>query len=76
MSSTLIWEPEVREQKSLSTPVKWALQKRNCGIIDSMRLDTDDLDYVKGLIDAGVEGAQELYDAISNNHSIVLKERF
>ena len=76
MSSSLVWEPAERKQKSLPTALKWVLQKRNGGTIDHMEMGQDDLHYIMALKDAGVDGAEELYDAVVKHGTIHLFEQF
>jgi hypothetical protein len=73
MSTHLYWEPSSRKKKSLPTGLKWAFQKRFNGSIHAM-LCTNDIPYLEGLRDAGIEGAQELIDAIDQYECIDLIE--
>lgn len=71
MSSTLYWRP-VGGGKSLPDAIKRALKKRFD--LKNTTLQTHDLDYLNGLRDAGVEGAEELIAAIEKHEAITLSE--
>lgn len=75
MSSNLYWEPTARKKKDLPTAIKFALRKRFPGGVN-ITLDTTNLDYLQGLADAGIDGAQTLVDAIDQHECIELTEVF
>ena len=64
MSATLKWEPANRKAQSLPDALKFVLRDK-MGIGDGRVCFGDQsMAYLNGLRDAGVEGAQELIDAI------------
>ena len=70
MSSTLVWNLPVKPiTRSLPLGLKWALQKR---LNFPLLLGLKDLDYILGLIDCEIDGANELYDLIVEHEEIVL----
>jgi hypothetical protein len=76
MSSTLKVEPANRRKKSLSTELKFVLQKKYKGVIYNKLMDLSDLPYLQALVDSGVEGAQELIDYIGKYDEVILNEEF
>lgn len=72
MSGHLMWEPADRKKKSLPTTLKWALEKRYGGSPNDITMSQDHMNYLHGLLDGGVEGAQELIDAIDKHGSVQL----
>lgn len=75
MSGSLMWEPAERKKKSLPTALKWALTKRYGGD-PNVTVDQNNVDYLRGLLDAGTEGAQELIDAIEKHGSVQLRVEY
>lgn len=76
MSSTLTMEPNSRKKEVLPTGLKWVLQKKYKGTIYDRTMDESDIPYIKALIDAEIEGAQELLDFLEKHESITLNEEF
>lgn len=76
MSTNLYWNPVLPETgECLTLELKWALRKRYDGIdFVDMTLDCTDISYLKGLKDAGLEGAQKLIDGIETHGEIRVKE--
>lgn len=59
-----MWEPGNRKAKTLPDALKFILRDKR-GVDGSRRkFDCGDIGYLNGLVDAGVEGAQELIDLI------------
>jgi hypothetical protein len=74
MSSSLVWQPKIDGGKPLPDALKYALQKRYEGLGGksggSRTLSHRDIEYLKGLDDAGVKGAKSLIDAIEKHNDI------
>jgi len=75
MSGSLVWEPAERKKRSLPRALKWALQKRYGGD-PNVVMGEGHRDYLRGLIDGGVEGAQELLDAIDKHGDVQLSVEY
>lgn len=75
MSSTLYWKPVSENKGYLSDDLKRILQKRYGGTIHST-MSIDDMEYVNGLIDAGVDGAEKLKELIYKHEIIELNEEY
>ena len=75
MSSTLYWEPVQRKQKDLPNTLKYVLQKKIGGTVDTV-MSEHDISYLRGLEDAGIEGATELIKAIEKHGQVVVHEQF
>lgn len=74
MSTNLEWSPIPKNGKSLATGLKWAMRKRTLdGFVDGT-FGEGDLDYFYGLLDAEVEDAQKVIDAITKHGKIRIKE--
>jgi hypothetical protein len=71
MSVSLFWEPGKREKKTCSYALHQTLSKK---YMFPISLDKSDLDYLEGLQDAGVEGVEELRNAIVEYGSIDFTE--
>jgi len=77
MSSTLMWKPLTGAQGSLSYELKRVISKRlwdtdgSCGG-GVATMNSTDLDYLQGLMDAGIEGADEIIDLIHEHGDIQL----
>jgi len=77
MSSSLMWKPVQEAKGSLPNELKWAISRRlwdtdgSCGhgvvIVDSSYIG-----YLKGLRDAGINGADELINLIKEHGEIEL----
>lgn len=71
MSTSLLWRPIVPvEEHTLPNQLKYRLGPRywnHDGTLggEPVTLSSDDLQYLAGLKDGGVEGAEELIDAIN-----------
>ena len=74
MSSNLCWEPADRKVEQFSTAIKFALRKRFGEPIKGVILTAQDIDYIQGLFDGGVEGAGAVRSAIEKFGSIELNE--
>jgi len=75
MSSTLYWEPVNREQKDIPDALKYVLQKREGGTVRTT-MGHNDILYLRGLMDAGVKGAEELIEAIEKHDQVFVHEQF
>lgn len=75
MSSTLYWEPVQRKQKDLPDALKYVLQKKVGGTVDTV-MSENDLEYLHGLKDAGIKGAHELIEAIEKHGQVSVHEQF
>ncbi len=77
MSSTLYWSPvEPPKGKHLKDSLKYILRQRfDCGHVDH-QMDESDINYLEGLVDAGLKEAKPLLDAIKKHGAIHLVERF
>jgi hypothetical protein len=70
VSSSLFWKPVIpQRENTLPDNLKYILGKKywnHDGTLTSppLVLDEDNLEYLSGLVDAGVEGAEELVEAI------------
>lgn len=65
MSTSLYWRPVSKDYESLPDQLKQALRKG--GETDGTHkrtIDTNECRYLDGLIDAGVDGAKDLKDAV------------
>jgi hypothetical protein len=77
MSSTLVWEPVIKERNhALSNELKFLLRKTTGRDPVSEFFCNDDINYLNGLKDAGVKGAQELITAIEKHGEIKVYEDF
>lgn len=75
MSSNLYWRPVQSAKNDLPDSLKFALRKR-FHTLERLPLSYKELGYFQGLLDAGVEGAQEIIDAIEKYEQIELSEVF
>ena len=69
MSSTLYWKPVSKKNNSLSTELKFALQKKY-GSSTKITMTYDDMPYLEGLLHGGVKDAKDLIDAIEQHEEI------
>ena len=78
MSSNLYWEPKERKRNALSIEIKAALRKHwgGCGDLTGSELERRDLDYLKGLRDAGIDGLDNLIAGIERYGAVELVEEF
>lgn len=74
MSMNLYWQPVINTENDLSDALKFALRKRYQHGMD-IRMDGGDLSYLQGLLDAGIEDAQTLIDAIEKHGVIRVYEQ-
>lgn len=73
MSSTLCWKKIHKVSKSLPDHLKTILQ--DCELLGDMQsviINYECLDFLKGLSAAGVEGAEDLIEAVEKNDRIEL----
>jgi hypothetical protein len=75
MSSSLYWEPVQREEEWLPDELKYVLQKRVGGTVDTVMSERD-IPYLEGLRDAGVSGADALIEAIKKHDRVSVHEKF
>lgn len=74
MSSSLIWEPVVKQKENdLDDQLKFSLRKRY-GDPVNLRFNHQDLGYLRGLSDCEVKGADELIEAIKKHGEVLVKE--
>jgi len=76
MSSTLYYKPIIeKEYKYFSDHIKWMMQKKfDVPWVTGVILSKHDIVYFSGLVDAGVEGAQKVIDAINKYGTIKIWE--
>ena len=74
MSSHLYWEPVSAPKNSLPYDLLCALRKNPFKRIDdgAVFYNEGSLSYFQGLLDAGVQGAQQVIDAIIKHKEIKL----
>ena len=73
MSSNLEWFPLDMKGKGLPDALKFALRKRFEEPVD-MVMDETYVSYLHGLIDAGVDGASSLLEAIEKHGAVRVQE--
>jgi hypothetical protein len=73
VSQTLKWRPRWQSGDTLSDQLKYALRKRYTQGINGY-MDEDEVSYLRGLVDGGVEDAQKLIDAIEKHGDIEVFE--
>lgn len=77
MSSTLMWRPSSRESYDLPLDLKEVVSRKlwntdgSCGGAE-VTVNSDLIPYLEGIRDAGINGAQELIDAINQHGDVVL----
>lgn len=77
MSSTLMWRPQSTGGEPLSFELKKTLSRRlwdtdgSCGRGEAI-VGTGDIEYIEGLRDAGVKGADHLRDLVRKYGAIVV----
>ena len=71
MSATLMWEPKKRKAKSLPDALKFILRDKH-GLDGRETWGTATIPYLRGLVDGGVDGAQELIAAIEAHAEVEL----
>lgn len=64
MSANLMWEPANRKAHSLPDALKFVLRDKMGISGERTPMGRDQLNYLSGLRDAGVDGAQTLIEAI------------
>ena len=70
MGANLMWEPAKRKAESLPDGLKFVLRDK-CGLDSSRRTFTrENVSYLTALRDVGVDGAQELIDAIETHEEV------
>lgn len=74
MSTTLYWKPVTLEAGYLPDELKYILQKRYEGYIEGVTIGPKSLNYLEGLKDAGVKGAEELMELIEQHEKIRIWE--
>lgn len=75
MSSNLVWEPTERKKSEVSHQLKYALRKR-FGEPINVTLQSDDIMYLRGLEDAGLQDAYKLIKAIEKYGEILVVEEY
>jgi hypothetical protein len=75
MTTNLYWRPKATKKNNAGqdSELKWALQKRYGCPINKI-IGVSMIDYLQGLADGHVSGAQELIDAIEKHDEIELFE--
>ena len=67
-----MWKPNTRSGHDLPDALKFVLRDK-MGLMEGERIfDHGNISYLSGLRDAGVEGAQELIDAIEKHDEVVV----
>lgn len=76
--STLYWRPKAAQGFTLPDPIKVALRERYgaYGDIVHNKLGKLDLNYLRELNDAGIEGAKQLVEAVEEHGVVLLDEDF
>jgi hypothetical protein len=69
MGSSLVWHT-IPKGKDLPTGLKWIIEKR---YQLPWTFDQSDIKYLEGLRDSGIEGADQLIEAIEKYEEIVVK---
>lgn len=69
MSTSLVWRP-IADAHSLPDELKYVLRKKGLPRV----FTSSDYDYVHGLVDAGVKGADELLELLNQHGEIELLE--
>lgn len=72
MSATLKWEPSKRKSQSLPDALKFVLRDKGGVTGERTIFGSENLAYLRGLADAGIEGAQALIDAIDKHEEVEL----
>ena len=77
MSSSLVWEPLIDPDpdRGLSTRLKFALRKRY-GEPVRREFGADDLPYLEGLLDGGLQDAEPLIKAIQEFGRVFVREEY
>lgn len=79
MGVNLYWRPVIKridKHRSLPDALKRILARRyfdQDGTLSTDWLETQDMDYLQGVADAGVEGAEELLKAIEKYGSVEIR---
>ena len=71
MSTSLYWEPQIREKSSLSDRLKKIFMKEY-DLIDEFVLTKESIHYLRGLRDGGISEVDILIKAIKKYQYIVL----
>ena len=74
MSMNLYWRPVPTNKIGLDDALKFALRKRYGGCVGGVTMDYNDIGYLNGLKDAGIDGAETLIDAIEKHDEIYVFE--
>lgn len=72
MSANLMWEPAKRKAQSLPDGLKFVLRDKYGWDGNRKIYGPGQLSYLRGLADAGVEGAEELIAAIEKHEEVEL----
>lgn len=77
MGATLVWRPVV-PQEGRELPYKFlaVLERREQGLSVESYWGPDDLDYLQGLKDAGIDGAEDMIAAIKKHGHIKLNREY
>lgn len=75
MSSSLVWREVSPRNQGLPDSLKYALRKKYGNPVSSI-LSNQDIDYLSGLRDAGVEGADELITIILDVGEVEVTESY
>jgi hypothetical protein len=77
MSSTLVYEPVVIQKNfGLDDELKFVLRKAFSDGRVNLVFSQKDTDYLRGLRDAGIKGANELIDAINEHEQVRVYEEY
>ncbi len=70
MSCTLHWKPIIKDSESISEIHLREILDKKYGY--PHHLSYIDIDYIQALVDAGIDGAQDLLDAIRKHDDILI----
>lgn len=73
MSSNLVWEPVDKDYNHLDSDIKYALRHRYGNPVSAV-LDSNDIPYLEGLIDAGNTKLKEVVKLIESHGEIKIEE--
>jgi len=75
VSMTLYWIPVKTNYKFLPDALKFVLRKRYGGHVDCQTIGDEEIPYLNALVDAGIDGASDLIDAIEKHGYVEIGEK-
>lgn len=73
MGQNLYWRPKSNLRNDLSDALKRVLRdKRELSGAREHTYSQSEISYLRGLVDAGIDGAQELIDAIERHGEVIV----